>query len=484
MNMRTHCCRFTAPRIAAAGAALLVAACQLGPTYIEPPAVAVGNAWSVPVPEGQDAARLAEWWRSLDDPTLVRLIDTALAQNLQLKQAVARIAEARAWVAASSARSMPTLTAGAGLAALHQGTNGPLPAVGGQNKDIYFAGFDATWEIDIFGGVQRSVQAAEARMQATAEDATAVRISIAAEVARTYIALRGAQHELAARRAGVDTLKRALATATRRFEAGDIAAAEVDAARTRLDAAAASLPPIEARIRGAALALGTLLGTVPEAELALVDQTAPMVALVELPVGQRADLLRRRPDIRAAERRLAGSYADVGSAMAEMFPKLSITALGGFVALTPSTLINSNSLNGVAAPLISWRIFDGGRVKAEIQGAEARRDTAVLAYEGAVISALGDAERALSEYRHSREALERQGIALASTRRDYANAERRYASGDIGLPERLDAERQVHVAEENVAVAQALAAINQIALYKSLGGGWSGEETVAEGVRR
>ena len=476
--------RVTGSRIAATGVALLVAACQLGPTYTEPPPVAIGSAWTVPVPDGQDARGLAEWWKSLDDPTLVRLIDTALAQNLQLKQAVARIAEARAWVAASSARSMPAVTAGAGLAALHQGVNGPLPAVGGQNKDIYFAGFDATWEIDLFGGVQRSVQSAEARMQATEEDANAVRISLAAEVARTYLTLRGAQHELAARRAGVETLKRALATAKRRFEAGDIALADVDVARTRVDVAAASLPAIEARIRGNALALGTLLGTVPEAELALVEQTAPMVALVELPVGQRADLLRRRPDIRGAERRLAGSYADIGAAMAEMFPKLSITALGGFVALTPSTLVNSNSLNGVAAPLISWRIFDGGRVKAEIQGAEARQNTAVLAYEGAVISALGDAERALSDFRFSREALARQDIALASTQRDYANADRRYTSGDIGLPEKLEAERQLHQAEESVAVAQTAAATSLVALYKSLGGGWSGDRVVADGARR
>ena len=465
--------RLHAQRVAAGGLALLVAACQLGPTYTEPPAVAVGKGWTVPVAEGQDPGKLAQWWLAFDDPTLVRLIDAALAQNLQLKQAIARIAEARAWVAASSARSMPTLTAGAGVAALHQGTNGPLPAYAGQDKDIYFAGFDATWEIDLFGGVQRSVQAAEARLQATEADATAVRIGLSAEVARTYVALRGAQHELAARRAGVDALKRALAAATRRFEVGDIAAVDVDLARTRLDVAVASLPAVEARVRGNALALGTLLGAVPEAELGLADTTAPMVALIELPVGQRADLLRRRPDVIAAERRLAGSYADVGAALAEMFPKLSITALGGFVALAPGTLINSNSLNGVAAPLISWRIFDGGRVKAEIQGAEARQNSAVLAYEGAVISALGDAERALSEYRFAREALARQGAALASTGRDYANAERRYASGDIGLPEKLDAERQLHLAEENVAVAQAFAATSLVALYKSLGGGWS-----------
>ena len=206
-----------------------------------------------------------------------------------------------------------------------------------------------------------------------------------------------------------------------------------------------------------------------------------MVALVELPAGQRADLLRRRPDIRAAERRLAGSYADIGAAMAEMFPKLSITALGGFVALSPDTLFNSNSLSAVAAPLISWRIFDGGRVKAEIQAAEARQNTAVLAYEGAVISALGDAERALSDYRFSCDALERQRTALASTRRDYGNAERRYASGDIGLVEKLEAERQLHLAEEGVATAQTVAATSLVALYKALGGGWS--ETAASESR-
>ena len=452
--------------------ALLLAAlsgCSVGPDYDKPPEVRLGEGWTLATPGGNADPALSVWWTSLGDPTLARLVDQALAQNLDVRQAISRIAEARAQVSATSARALPTLTGGAVVAPVHQGINGPLPSQGSRDSTVYAFGFDASWELDLFGSVRRSVESAGARLEATREDAAAVRISVAAEVARKYLSLRGAQLELVARRASIDTLRRTSDTARRRLAQGDAA----KAVQSRLDAALAGLPSIESRVRGAALALGTLLGGLPEAELALLESGGSMIVFVALPVGQRAELLRRRPDIRAAERRLAASTSDIGVATAELFPKLSITALGGFTALAPNNLFLGDSLSGVVAPLISWRVLDGGRVRAEISAAQARQETAALAYESSVVNALGDAERALSQYHFAQEALVLQRKAVESIERDFSNAQRRYAAGDIGLVEMLDVERQLRDGQEGLARAQANAAIDLVSLYKSLGGGWS-----------
>ena len=200
--------------------ALLLAAlsgCAVGPDYDKPPEVKLGEGWSLPTPGGNADPALSVWWVSLGDPTLVRLVDQALAQNLDVRQAISRIAEARAQVSATSARALPTLTGGAVVAPVHQGINGPLPSLGSRDSTVYAFGFDASWELDLFGSVRRSVESAGARLEATQEDATAVRISVAAEVARTYFSLRGAQLELIARRASIDTLRRTSDAARQRL---------------------------------------------------------------------------------------------------------------------------------------------------------------------------------------------------------------------------------------------------------------------------
>lgn len=452
--------------------AFLVAGCAVGPDYRNPPEVSVGDGWTLPVTSDAPDPALATWWQSLGDPTLTQLVERALSGNIDARIAVARIAEARALLAATSARSLPTVTGGGVVAPLHQGVNGPLPLLGSRDSTIYAVGFDASWEIDLFGGVQRATESASARVQALQEDAVMVRLSVAAEVARTYVALRGAQMELAARLASIDTLVRAREIAGRRLARGDAAPADVNAAQSRLDAALAGVPAIEARARNAALAIGTLLGGLPESELALLQNPGPTLVILEMPVGQRADILRRRPDIRSAERRLAASSADIGVATANLFPRLSITALGGFTSLNAGSLFLGDSLSGVVAPLLSWRVFDGGRIRAEINAAEARQQIAALAYEGAVINAIGDAERALNQYRFAQRAFMLQRDAVESVARDYANAQVRRQRGDIGIVEQLDAERQLREAQEGLARAQTGAALDLVGLYKALGGGW------------
>lgn len=468
---------------AAALGALLLGACAVGPDYHEPPPVDTGSGWTQPVEAGSTAVDLSAWWTSLGDPALNRLVTRALSDNLDLRQARWRIAEARALRDYTAGGYAPVLDADASVTRRRQSINGPLPigAIPGldRNQTIYEAGFDAAWEIDLFGSTRRAVEGAEARLQAEQANASAVRISIAAEVARSYLTFRGAQRELAARQASVATLQQTVALVQKRYELGDAAQADVDTAQARLAAASAGLPDIHARLRAAALGLGVLLGSPPEHELSLLDTAAPQLVLVPLPVGERADVLRRRPDVRAAERRLAASSADIGVATAELFPKLSIGAGGGFQSLDAGDLFESSSQTFSIMPLISWRVFDGGRVRAQIRASEARHKQAALAYEQAVLAALGDAERALSDYHLSLEATERRRAAVAAARRSYAHAQARFEIGDIALTDLLAEERVLRDAEDAYARAHASAAIDLVALFKALGGGWNASETSA-----
>lgn len=479
---RRHC----VPRVAAVAlGTLLLGACAAGPDYRGPPKVDTGHGWTQPDTAAPAPAGLSTWWTMLGDPTLDRLIATALADNLDVRQAQARIAEERALRDRAAGGYAPTVGASGSVTRRRQSENGPLPigTIPGLARDqtIHDAGFDAGWEIDLFGATRRAVQGTEARIQAAQDDATGVRVSVAAEVARSYLSLRGAQRELAAREASVQALAQTAELVGQRFHAGDAAQADVDAAQARLDAAAAGLPAIQARLRGAALGLGVLLGAPPERELALLDTIATPITLAPIPVGQRADLLRRRPDVRAAERRLAARSADIGVATAELFPKLSIGASGGFQALDASQLFDSASQRFSIVPLISWRVFDGGRVRAQIRASEAREQQAAFAYEKAVLAALGDAERALSDYRLGLDAVRRQQAALDAARRSYAHAQARYVAGDIALTDLLTEERVLRDAEDGHARTHTAAAIDLVALFKALGGGWDADAGDASG---
>lgn len=474
-----RCCRSLLGRAAVFASVALLAACAVGPEY-RAAQINTGKGWTQPADTLVTDAELATWWRSLGDPMLDRLVQTALAQNLDIRQAQSRIAESRALRDSAAGAEAPTLQAETSVNRRRQSKNGPLPigSIPGVKRDqtIHDIGFDAAWEIDLFGRTRRTVESAEARLQAAEEDANGTRISIVAEVARTYLTLRGAQRELAARTAAVETLRRIVDTVRNRAAVGDLAQGDVERAQAQLDGAAASLPGIQARIRAAALGIGVLLGQLPESELGLADNETAEVTLAPIPVGERADMLRRRPDVRSAERRLAAATADIGVATAEWFPRLSISATGGFQALTLGDLIKSSSQTWSIMPLISWRIFDGGRVRAQIHASEARQKAAASVYEKAVLSALTDAERALSNYRLDLESVRVQRAAKESARRSYDHAKQRFELGDIALADMLEAERSMRDAEDAYAKAHTNAAIDLVALYKALGGGWSGNQ--------
>lgn len=480
-----------AARVALVGAATALAGCTVvGPEYREPPAVAAAAAgWIDPAAAGRAPTQQewATWWQSLHDPVLDRLIASALRQSPDIRQSQSRLAEVRALRRAAVGRESPTLDTHGSVAPRRQSENGQLPIgkIPGLERDLtlYEAGFDASWEIDLFGRLRRGTESATAQVQASEDDLQGAQLSVAAEVARTYIALRGAQGELAARQQGVQVLERLLAATQRRVQVGDASDLDVDRARAQLDSMRAGSPGLQARVRASALALGLLLGQAPEAEAALADTAAADVVLARFPAGERADLLRRRPDVRGAERRLASATAEVGVAEAERFPRLVIGGNAGFQAQNVSDLFKSGSLFAGVVPTISWRIFDGGRVQAQIDASDARREGAAIAYEKAVLGALSDAERALSNYRLSLDGVQLQQAFLASAQRSALHAQRRFDLGDIGLPERLDAERTLYEAQEQVARTRSAALADMVALVKALGGGWGGTGTATASLR-
>ena len=471
------------PLVLALSCVLLTACASVGPDYREPPPVDVGSGWSLPLASESQSADVSQWWSALDDPILDRLMATALAQNLDLRQAAARIDEARALRDRVAGEALPTAAAGASVNRRRQSENGPLPVGSIPGLDatqtIYDAGFDAAWEADLFGAKRRALEGASARLQATEAEAQGVRMRIVAEVARTWFTAVGARYELHAQRATLDTLQQTFELVRLRHALGDASAADVEAAYAQWTAVNALIPDIQARQRAAILSLGVLLGAPPERELALLDGPLTPSTLRALPVGERAEMLRRRPDVLAAERRLAASSADIGVATAELFPKLSIGVGGGFQALSTGDWFDASSSRFSILPLISWRLFDGGRVRAEIRAREAAERQAALAYEQAVLTALGDAERALGDYHGGLDTLERRGMALDAARTSYGHAKARYAAGDIALVELLAAQRSLHEAETAAARAHTTAAVQLVALYKALGGGWDVSTTAS-----
>ncbi len=304
--------------------ALLTACAAVGPDYRAPPAVAVGDGWTQPV-DTAGSVDLVHWWSGLGDPVLERLIDTALAQHLDLRRAGARIDEARALRDRVAGDRAPVVGAGASVNRRRQSENGPLPVGSIPGLDttqtILDVGFDAAWEADLFGAKRRALEGADARLQASEVDAQGVRMRIVAEVARAWFTAAGAADELRTQQATLRTLQQTVDLVRKRAELGDVAAADIETAQAQWAAAHAALPDIRARQRAAVLSLGVLLGAPPEQELALLDAASPVlersaVELRALPVGERADVLRRRPDVLAAERQLAASTADIGMRLA------------------------------------------------------------------------------------------------------------------------------------------------------------------------
>ena len=475
--------------------AVLLASCTIGPRF-HPPVPPTPAAWSasasplVPAQASQVTVRAADdaWWASFGDAELTSLIDRAGAANLDARQAVARIAEARAQrdIAAAAARPSLGLNAGAQVDRLSQSTPtgalfskvGQFPGLSGVSipnpYDQYQLGFDASWEVDLFGRVRRSVEAATADAAASVEDSHAVLITALGDVARGYIDLRGSQ---ARRQIVVETLateRDLLDLARQRRQAGLSSDIDVVRAAAEVSSAQAQLPAIDHQITVDINALSALLALEPGALRPELDAARPLPLVPpRVPIGLPADLARRRPDIRAAEARLHAATARIGVAMGDLYPRLTLSAGGGYQAQTIATLTDWASRFLSAGPTLELPIFEGGRLRATVRLQDAQAKAAALAYQGAVLSALHEVDDALSAYGEDQARARALADTVGRDRDAVELARQRYAGGVGDFIDVLDAQRSrlqnaVLLADEETAISTDL-----IVLYKALGGGWN-----------
>ena len=448
--------------------------CAVGPNYVKP---------ATPVPgqfadategayTGEDVQ--ARFWTQFQDPTLDRLVDDALQANHDLRIALAHLVEARAERHQAQFDLAPTVTASGGytkqqFAAVDSGFGTTY------TESYYNAGFDAFWELDFFGRVRRNIESESAQVQGAEAGLHDAQVSVTAEVARTYFELRGEQTRFAVAWRNVENQRETLGLTQARLEAGRSTELDTARAQAQLSATLSTIGPLEAAIARSIHRLSVLTGREPSA---LRDLLAPPRELPELPqisaVGDPAGLLRRRPDIRVAERQLASSTALVGVAIADYFPKVTFTGNFSYAAQTPAELGTSASKGYLIGPGISWAAFDLGRVHARVAGSRARADAALATYEQTVLRALEETENSLITPARTRDSLSDAAAAAAASQTAARIARTRYEGGLVDFLDVLDAERTQLVDEDRLAQSRTDAATSLVAVYKALGGGWQG----------
>jgi multidrug efflux system outer membrane protein len=449
-------------------AAALLSACAVGPDYTAPETAAT------PFVQAQ-AAGIAEqpfeaaWWEQFQDPVLDSLIERALADDLDLKIALARVEEARAYAGAARRDRWPGVSA----EAARSRSNQQQPGFTDERVEIdsYDAGFATLWELDLFGRVRRGVQAAGAEADAAVADLRDAQVLVAAEVARNYVELRGAQKRLNVARQNLGLQSETLELTQVRLELGRGSELDVASAAARLAATEATIPPLAAAEVIAANRLAVLLGERPgalAAELAF-REVAPH--LTTLGVDSPAALLRRRPDIRAAERELAAATARIGVAKADLFPRLTLSGFFGFVAGDADSLGESESRAWRITPVLSWAGFDRG-TWARVAVADARADAALAGYELTVLRALEETENAFVTYGSRRQRLESVVDQATASRTAAELARIQYREGALEFLRLLDSERTLLEAEDAVATAESDLNASVVLIYKALGGGW------------
>ncbi len=457
-------------------ASLGLAGCvTVGPDYA-PPALELPAGWNrldastQPVARSDAPGDLSQWWKGLNDPLLSELVAEALLASPDLRSAQARLREARARRTVAAAGRFPSVTA-SGSASRSESSE----EVGsGATRNFFSAGFDASWELDVFGGVRRSVEAAEAELEASRASLDDTRVSLAAEVALNYVDVRSQQILLGIARANLDTQTETLQLTEWRAQAGLVSSQDVEQARSNRERTRAQIPALETSLADAEHRLDLLLGLAPGS---LHERLAPVADLPAVPeqvaVGIPADTLRQRPDVRAAERVLAAETARVGVAEAARYPAFKLSGSIGLEALSFSALGNSGAgtsslLAGVTAP-----IFDAGSLRAQVEIQDAVREQALVAYRKTVLAALQDVENALVEFARNRERGAALTNAVDAARNAAELARQRYSVGLIDFQSVLDSERSVLLLEESLASNRANGVQSLIRLYKALGGGWS-----------
>lgn len=457
----------TAPLLLAA--IITLSACAVGPDYRAPetaPAkIERANA------EGFDRSRFeSAWWRQFDDSTLDALVGEALSENRELRIAFARLRAARSIRDDAANDRFPTVTAGA--TAEYGKAQQPGFSDERSSTERYDLGLDMAWELDLFGRIQRRIESSEAQSEAAEAELYQLQVSLIAELVDAYGQLRGAQLRERIARENLDNQRESHQLTEQLRDAGIGSELDVLRADARLAATEASLPQLQATQTRARNRIATLLGQRPDQlSVDLSPRELPAIAKA-LPIGDPGELLRRRPDILAAERQLAASTANVGVATADLFPRVSLSGFLGFIAGRGSQIGSSAAQAWGVAPSISWAAFDMGSVRARLRGAEADAEGALANYEQQVLLALEESENAFSDYARAQERLLSLLRQSSASRAAAQQAQIRYREGTVDFLVLLDAERERLTAEDAQALAEVDLYRGIVALYKALGGGW------------
>ncbi|MBK7404733.1 MAG: efflux transporter outer membrane subunit [Phycisphaerales bacterium] len=481
MNASHNLSRLSIAFVLAAG----LASCTVGPEY-RPPRAAPPEAWIEP--NAMTGEPAPEWWKSFKDPELDALVVRATTANTDLRVAIGRLREARARRGVVAGALYPQVDATGSYSNSHFSENGFLKGLGGggsgsppgaivpgQEINLYEAGIDASWEVDLFGGTRRALQAADADFEAAAFDAGDALVAVVAEAADGYLQVRGLQTRLALARQTAESRAQSVEALREQAQAG--VADELDLARAENQAAEAQarVPDLESAVQVAIRRLEVLTGARPGTLDAELTPAAPLPTPPQaLAVGIPSDLLRRRPDVRAAERHIAAATARIGVATADLFPKFSLTGSFGLQSQEFGDLPAGDSRFWAVGPAVRWPILDFGRIRSNIAVQNARQEQAAAAYEGVVLQALSDVEVALVRLAREERRLDHLVAASEAASRAASIADEQYRSGVLDYLDLLDAQRTEFASADSVAQSRAAVAEDVVSLYRALGGGWEG----------
>lgn len=472
--MRKYCFLFLA---------LVSPACTVGPDYegpapLPPAATPGSNFLRAPSSTSVQEPSLAQWWTTLGDPVLNILEARALVGNPGLEAAQARIRQARQAVRFERGEQYPSgavqgAYVHADLPGLDFSSGSGSQAAKRATIDFFNFGLNANWEVDILGGKRRTVEAANAQLGAAAAQAANAQVQLTAEVAQAYVNLRERQHRLASLQRATVIQQQMLDLAEQRFRSGATAAFEIERDRSRLNATRTDIASVGAELDSYLDALAALTGAAPGVVDPLLAQLEPIpLPPASVAVGDPASLLRRRPDVRAAERNLAAATARIGIVEAARLPGISFMGILGIGGTSSDRLFDLGSMSKIAIPQIQWGLLDFGRSLARLRQMRSARDEAEAQYRQAVLAALQDAETSLSRFGHQRETVAALAEVTASADRTAALMGQRYRAGAASLGDSLEAERQSLEADRNLRAATAALTGSFVAVQKSLGLGW------------
>jgi len=452
---------------------LILTGCTVGPDYtpVKPDAP---QRWGAEMAGGLNAGQpepgtLAHWWTIFKDPELSSLEERAVSGNLDLQTARSRIQEARALMGISQSRLFPAVAASAAASKIRSSESSGT----GLEIELYTGGFDAGWELDIFGGLRRSIEASRADLEASQANLHSVLISLMAEVALNYVDVRLKQAQLRITRTNIQTQEETYKLNLSRNRAGIIGELAVQESLRILESSRSQIPAIETRLAAAKNRLAVLLGRPPgEFAQELVEERAIPALPVTVAIGIPAETLRRRPDIRFAERVLAAQTARVGVATADLYPKFHLAGTIGLESIDSGDFLDWGSRFWRIGPSASWTVFDGGAIRQNIKARTARQEQALIQYQAAVLQAQEEVENALVAY--AKEQRRRDSLDKAATAAQRAEllARDKYQAGLVDFNNVLDAQRSLLILQNELNLSTGAATANLVRLYKSLGGGW------------